>query len=405
MRTFAFALSALLLAGCAAVETTRTGRFGDDVAFMKGYTEVIVLSGADGRAQVAVAPALQGRVMTSTADGPRGLSYGWINYALFATDARDPHINVFGGEDRFWMGPEGGQYSIFFKKGVPFDFAHWFTPACIDTEPFETVEAKPDRARFRRRIRLENYSGFVFDLEVIREVRLLDAAAVRGKLGVAVPAGAKLVAYETVNTLKNVGDTAWAKETGLLSIWILGMYNPSPETTVVVPFVPGPEAQLGPVVNDSYFGKVPADRLVVGKEALFFRADGRHRSKIGLTPKRCRDVCGSYDAANGVLTVVQFNKPAGPAAYVNSMWELQKDPYGGDAVNSYNDGPVSPGGKPLGPFYELETSSPAAALKPGGTITHIHRTIHIQGEAKALDPVAKGVLGVGVNTIRNVFAK
>ena len=25
------------------------------------------------------------------------------------------------------------------------------------------------------------------------------------------------------------------------------------------------------------------------------------------------------------------------------MWETQKDPYGGDVVNSYNDGPTEPG--------------------------------------------------------------
>ncbi len=403
MRTLAAILTVILFSGCSAVETKKTGRFGDDVSFMKKHTEVVVLSAADGQAQVAVAPALQGRVMTSTATGPGGLSFGWINFELFASGKRDPHINVFGGEDRFWMGPEGGQYSIFFKKGVPFDFAHWFTPACIDTEPFETVEAKADRARFRRKIRLENYSGFAFDLEVAREVRLLDAAAAWKALGVAAPPGAKVVAYETDNKLTNAGSAPWAKETGLLSIWILGMFNPSPETTVVVPFVPGPEAQLGPIVNDSYFGKVPADRLVVGQSVLYFRADGKHRSKIGLTPKRCGDVTGSYDAANGVLTVVQFNKPEQPAAYVNSMWELQKDPYGGDAVNSYNDGPVAPGAKPLGPFYELETSSPAAALKPGETITHIHRTIHIQGDAKALDPVAKGVLGVGLDEIKGAL--
>jgi hypothetical protein len=183
------------------------------------------------------------------------------------------------------------------------------------------------------------------------------------------------------------------------------MFNPSPATTVVVPYNSGPEAALGPVVNDAYFGKVPADRLVVGKNVLYFRADGAHRSKIGLTPKRCMDVCGSYDAQNKVLTIVQFNKPGGAAEYVNSMWELQKDPFAGDTVNSYNDGPVAPGAKPLGPFYELETSSPAAALKPGGTITHLHRTIHLQGEDKALDPVAKAVLGVGLDEIRAAFKK
>jgi hypothetical protein len=341
--------------------------------------------------------------MTSTAAGPDGLSFGWINFDLFASGKTAEHINVFGGEDRFWMGPEGGQFSIFFKKGVPFDFEHWFTPACIDTEPFETVRATAGAASFRRKIRIENYSGFPFDLEVLREVRLLDAAVACKGLGVGAPPGAKVVAFETDNRLVNAGKDPWKKETGLLSIWILGMFNPSPQTTVVVPFNSGPEADLGPIVNDAYFGKVPAERLRVSKNVICFSADGKYRSKIGLTPKRCKDVCGSYDAANGVLTIVQFNKPEGAAEYVNSMWALQEKPFAGDTVNSYNDGPVAPGAKPLGPFYELETSSPAAALQPGGTITHIHRTIHIQGPEAALDPVARTVLGVSLAEIKAAF--
>ena len=48
-----------------------------------------------------------------------------------------------------------------------------------------------------------------------------------------------MVGYETDNQIKNVGDAAWTPETGLLSIWMLGMYNPSPETTVVIPFKKG----------------------------------------------------------------------------------------------------------------------------------------------------------------------
>jgi hypothetical protein len=41
--------------------------FGDDAAFLKGHTELIVLSDEKGQAKVAVAPGWQGRVMTSTA--------------------------------------------------------------------------------------------------------------------------------------------------------------------------------------------------------------------------------------------------------------------------------------------------------------------------------------------------
>jgi len=86
------------------------------------------------------------------------------------------------------------------------------------------------------------------------------------------------------------------------------------------------------------------------------------------------------------------------------MWELQDAPYAGDVVNSYNDGPPEPGAKAMGPFYELETSSPAAALAPGDSITHIHRTFHLQGDEAALDRLARGVLGVSLAEIRDAFA-
>jgi len=155
------------------------------------------------------------------------------------------------------------------------------------------------------------------------------------------------------------------------------------------------------VVNDTYFGKVPAERLVIKDGVIFFSGDGRYRSKIGLSPQRAKNVAGSYDAGHGVLTIVQYSKPEGAADYVNSMWQkVQDKPFQGDVVNSYNDGPASPGAKPMGPFYELETSSPAAALTPGGSILHTHRTFHFVGEESHLDAIAKAVLGVGVAQIK-----
>ena len=144
-------------------------------------------------------------------------------------------------------------------------------------------------------------------------------------------------------------------------------------------------------------------RLVVGDEVLFFSGDGTYRSKIGLTPQRARSVLGSYDAANRILTVVHYTKPEGATRYVNSMWEIQDEPYGGDTVNSYNDGPPEPGVAPLGPFYELETSSPAAGLKPGESLTHTHRTVHFQGTEDDLNAIAKKVLGVGLDTITSAL--
>ena len=96
---------------------------------------------------------------------------------------------------------------------------------------------------------------------------------------------------------------------------------------------------------------------------LFFAADGQFRSKIGLNPQRSTPLCGSYDAAREVLTVVQYNQPAAEVTdYVNSKWELQKQPYAGDVINAYNDGPAEAGAAPLGPFYELAQQTLGVSL-------------------------------------------
>ncbi|MDH4197577.1 MAG: hypothetical protein OEW05_09240, partial [Candidatus Aminicenantes bacterium] len=64
---------ATVASGCGkAAKGPGTARFKDDLAFLKQHTQVVVLSDAAGKAQVAVNPDLQGRVMTTTADGPNG---------------------------------------------------------------------------------------------------------------------------------------------------------------------------------------------------------------------------------------------------------------------------------------------------------------------------------------------
>jgi hypothetical protein len=178
------------------------------------------------------------------------------------------------------------------------------------------------------------------------------------------------------------------------------MYRPGKRTTVVVPFRTGDDERLGPIVNDAYFGKPPAERLVVGDGVLFFSGDGKYRSKIGLSPRRARDVAGSWDATAGVLTIVKYSQPdASVTDYVNSMWEIQLEPFAGDVVNSYNDGPPEPGAKPLGPFYELETSSPALAMAAGTSAQHVQETYHFDGDRAALDALASRLLGASLDEI------
>ncbi len=393
----------LMVASAAMTQGLDAATFGEDVAFLKSHTDLVVLSDAKGAAKVAIAPAWQGRVMTSTAGNDAGRSFGWINRELIASGKLLPHMNAFGGEDRFWLGPEGGQFSIYFAKGAKFELANWFVPAPFDTLPFRTVSQSQNRASFALEFALTNYSGTRFEVAVSREVRLLDTSVAWQKLGVPPSEGVSLVAFESDSRISNAGQNAWQKETGLLSVWILGMFTPSPSATIVVPIKPGPESKLGVKVTSDYFGTIPPERLKARKNLVFLRADGKFRSKIGINPKRSKSVLGAYDADNQVLTIVQFNQPEGVTDYVNSLWKLQDNPYGGDVANSYNDGPPSPGAKPLGPFFEMESSSPAASLAPGQSLAHLHRTIHLTGPETALDPVARAVLGVSLAEIKSAF--
>lgn len=370
--------------------------FSEDVAFLEKHVDVIMLSSDESLAKVAVVPQYQGRVMTSTANGED--SFGWLNYEAIASNEIQPHINVYGGEERFWMGPEGGQFAIFFKEGDPFDIDHWQTPAVIDKEPFDVVSKSQSHATFIKQAQLTNMSGHEFDIQIARTISLLGKSEVQALLGVSIPEDVSMAAFQSDNKLTNKGSTAWTKETGMLSIWLLNMLKPSSETTVIIPFKAGPERELGPKVSE-YFGNVSAERLVVEEHVLFFSGDGQCRGKIGVGPKRAKPVIGSYDAKEKMLTLVHYTLDPDAVDYVNSMLEIQDYPFSGDVVNSYNDGPPEPGKAPLGPFYELETSSPAAALEPGRAIQHCQSSIHLKGPAEQLDVIAQKTLGVTLEEI------
>lgn len=394
---FSLALMASLQIPCGAQT------FGDDVVFLQKHTKIIVLGHDGDAARVAVSPAWQGRVMTSSAEGEGGRGFGFINREFIGSGVVAQHINVFGGEDRFWIGPEGGQFSIYFAPGAKFDLANWYVPAPLDTEPYSIVNQSADSVTFSAEFSLTNYSRATFKVGVQREVRLFDNDSAWKILGLSPTDDLKMVAYQSDNRISNRGQNAWNKESGLLSIWILGMFKPSPHAAIVVPIQAGSVSELGPKVTSDYFGAIPPDRFKVTDAHVFLSGDGRFRSKIGINPRRSKGVLGAYDADNHVLTVVQFDQPQGVVDYVNSLWKLQDNPFSGDVANSYNDGPPVPGAKPLGPFFEMESSSPAAALKPGESINHIHRTIHIVGRETSLDKVAQAVLGVTLDQINSAL--
>jgi hypothetical protein len=71
-------------------------------------------------------------------------------------------------------------------------------------------------------------------------------------------------------------------------------------------------------------------------------------------------------------------------------------------VNAYNDGPLADGSQ-MGPFYEIESVSPAAFLKPNESLTHKHSVYHFTGNEQALDAIAQKLLGTSINEVKGAF--
>lgn len=369
--------------------------FSEDRAFLEAHGKTIVLATPEG-GQVLISPSYQGRVMTSAVDaGARSL--GWVHRKFIASGKTGTGFDNYGGEDRFWLGPEAGQFGLYFAPGDFFSFDKWQTPHEMQEGAWDVAEQTADHVVLKREMKVTNWSKTEFAVSVERTARLLGRAETDKLLGVPTT-GVSFVAYETKNVVKNVGTTPWKKESGLLSIWVLGQFTPNDDGRVIIPFEKGGAT---PIVNDRYFGKLAVERLHVdaARGVLTFVADGKERGKLGLAPNRARSVIGSYSVEAGTLTLVTYDGPQRSAPYVDSMWEIQKTPYSGDVINAYNDGPTAPGQPALGGFYEIETSSPAAALAPGKTAAHTHRTFHFTGPREALDAVAKKVLGVGLTEL------
>jgi hypothetical protein len=378
------------------------GTFGYDLNYLSSKdTGLVVLSGDSGKSQIIVSAKYQAKVFTSAVDGLDGTGMGFVNYKFFDAGKTDEHMNGFGGENRFWLGPEGGRYSVYFAKDSTQVFDHWHTPKPFDIEPWNVVSADRKTVSFKKEMEVTNYLGNRLKLQVDRSIALIERSEIASGLNVQLHPDVRTVGYRTDNTIVNLNDFEWTKETGTICIWMLDMFNPAPRAVTFIPFNAGSEAELGKTVTSNYFGEIPADRLKVTDRMIFLKTDGAYRSKIGLNAKRTKAIAGNYDPDSKRLTIMTFDVDK-DATYLSQEWNPDKDPLTGDAMNAYNDGPLADGSI-MGPFLELESVSPAAFLKPMQSLSHKHTVYHFTGEENDLNPITEKLFGVSVNDIKTAF--
>lgn len=370
--------------------------YEQDVAFLRSHDpNLVVLSRGD--VSVATSPKYQGKVFTSTATGAE--SFGYLNNDAFEAAAPDPQFNGYGGENRLWIGPEGGPLSVYFDAGVPHTGEHWYVPAEIDREPWDLVSHDSASVVFAKAGSVRNRKGTGFDFRLDRLVRLLTAEEIANDLGgsegsrtTSLLGALNIVAYHTDNRLTNAGEEGWTREGGTLCLWALDMLPASDSAVVIYPL-----REQAPVERFvSYFDDMTDRHRRVVDGALLFRADGSFRSKIGLSPKHATGRGGSIDLVNNILTVIEYDLDP-DAAYLGMEWEELVEPYAGDAATTYNDS--SPG-----TFYEIESIGEAAFLGPGERASHGHTVYHLTGPQPALLEVAERLLGVSPSTVRDFLA-
>jgi len=396
---FSVPAALLLFVGCSNVEQSQ-GTYGYDLNFLKeNKVDVIELTTEGGKSRILLSPQLQGRVLTSSADGLTGHSFGWINHKHIESGlTSNPQFNPNGGEERLWVGPEGGPNSFFFPAGSK-DYADWQVPHFLDIIPYDVTSQDKTQVTVSKTGTLINCKGVSFDITLDRTVSIVERTDISAILGIDVSSDIKLVAYQTHNKITNAGNRAWERESGVPCIWLLGCYNPSVTTTVIIPYEKNAE---GRIVNSDYLAPLGPDRLKAEDGVVYFRIDGDYRSKIGLSKERAKDVIGSYDVEAKILTITKFVRPDGDCEYVNEVPGPQEDIFNGDVINSYNDG-ITETGELMGPFFEIETSSPAAFLEPGESLSHSQFTIHMQGPEAELSAIMKKVFGISADKVASAF--
>lgn len=391
----------MTISSCHSNTSYEKGTFGYDLQFLQQHDSIVVLQSNKGNAQVIVSPKYQAKVFTSTANGMDGFSFGWVNYQTFSSPL-DPHMNAYGGENRLWLGPEGGHFSLYFKPGDSMVFNNWKTPAAFDSEAWTVIAKTATSVSMKKEMLLTNYQKTEMSISLIRTVAIMDKEDVVRTIGLAIDDDVHVVAYQTVNTLINIGKEEWTDKTGMPCIWILDMMKNTPSTVIVVPYKNADTTiAFKDIATTDYFGQISDDRLKHDDSTIFFSADGKSRGKIGVKPNYAKDILGSYDPQNKVLTIVSFNLDA-TAKYLNQEWNTSKPVFSGDAVNAYNDGPLADGSQ-MGPFYEMESVSPAAFLQPNQSMEHKQTVYHFTGSEKGLDVISQQLLGVSLQEITSQF--
>ncbi|RKR07914.1 hypothetical protein CLV91_2675 [Maribacter vaceletii] len=382
--------SFLFLLGISYCNSQTSENYNTVLSQLKEYTTVIELSTNNGKSRLIITPELQGRIITSSYDGLLGDANGWFNKNSITTKLK----GGIGGEDRLWIGPLGSQYSFYYQQIKPLNETNWLVPNTMENEAYQLINQSNTEVSMLKKMTLTNHIGTNFILDISRKITILDAAQITNNLQISIPESLNYIAYESANSLVNIGTKKITKEKGLVSLWSAGMFNGSTESIVIIPLTK--KGKLEDLY--SYMGSLGKDRLQIKKNVVLYKADGQYRSKIGVPPHLAPSIYGCYSAKKERLTIVQYKKTR-DSLYFNSNVSVQKEPYKGEVIPIYNNGTMDYSVTTIPSFFELESTSAMRELEVNDTLNHYHRVYHFSGNKKVLDAIAKKLLDISLKDV------
>ncbi|MEN0050284.1 MAG: DUF6786 family protein [Bacteroidota bacterium] len=361
--------------------TYEKGTFGYNLEKLQAIEGLEVLENGD--AIIAVSGPFQARILTSSAKGKAGKSYGWVNLEMIEKGEQDSTMAYMGGESRMWFAPEWGPNSLFFPKGAVQVDSTMRAPHDLNNKKFTEIHRTASSLTFGGQLQLQNNNNYVFNLDIERTITLLSKEEIEKNLGITLSSKLAHVGFSATTSAKNIGKEQFTQANGLVSIWELGCMLTSPDTRVILPLSEATDSIT------EYFTPI-ADRVIIQDEVVYYKADATGINKIGIPPQYAKNVMGSYSPANQLLNIATFSLTK-DGVFVNSV-PKNTTPYQGDVINIFN-------GNPEIPFYEFESSSSAKELKPQEKMQHQQTTYHFEGSEAALDEIAQTVLGVSLKEI------
>jgi len=377
--------------------STANWTFGKDLSLLNQYADCEVLGYDDSF--IAISPKLQGRVLVGTLEGTSGTSLGWYNRDSLLSTSDTLKFSALGGLDSLSIIPEGGQYALFFPKDALFIAENWVTPAFLSQEAWDVKSKNASSIKLEKRAQFKNSKGFAFDALFEREISLINKTNASVILGIDIPDSISMLAFQSFNKITNKGNVAWDKN-ALLALSSQSYFTASKNCHAFIPYKDGDSLELGNILRDDYFESANEFQLAIFDNYVRLRTDAKKMIEVGINPKRSKGIVASYDAYNGILTVITYIQPASSKLYADNSWRNKDDPLLGDAMSVFNNGISNAGSFESTPYYKMSTNSPALALASEQSQFHVHRVFKFKGSEYELGLIAFKLIGVPIKDLR-----